>query len=433
MHYKALHLALGHQLSEARFCEKCAVALVNTRKHAPWPPTEEHGITAHMQSRRIAYVANSYYYCRYVKRDQAVWLKQAGFEMHLCVPCTEAEQRELSEVSQAEVHRIPMARDINPQADLATLRQLVPMLRAIQPGLLFGATPKGGLLGCLAGALARVPARVYGCQGLRLETTQGAKYALLAATERSSCALAHEVLCISPSLRRELLARKLCPRDKAQVLTSGGATGVDCDTLKPDPALRQTVREGWQVGAEAQVLGYVGRLTRDKGVDTLVKCFAELAEQHPELHLVLVGGFEEGDPVDAATRHLIETHPRIRNTGFTLAALELMQGFDLFVFPSLREGLGTACLEASALGVPIVAYASTGIVDAVAHERTGTLVPTGDAAALSAAIERYLGDPMRRRTHGEAGPVFIREHFDKRVFVPALATYFERLLDRKGA
>ncbi len=101
---------------------------------------------------------------------------------------------------------------------------------------------------------------------------------------------------------------------------------------------------------------------------------------------------------------------------------------DVLVFPSYREGLPNAPLEAQASGIPVVGYAATGTVDAVEHNTGGVLVPVGDRQALTDAVERLVNDPGLRQQLGAAGQAFVRSNFDQAVVVAAHADFIEGLV-----
>jgi len=121
----------------------------------------------------------------------------------------------------------------------------------------------------------------------------------------------------------------------------------------------------------------VGRLTRDKGVYGLVQAFEQLKKAYPELHLLLVGAYEEGDPVPRWTRMKIAIEPRILHVGHVGDASPYYHAMTIVALPSYGEGLPTTVLEAGAAGKPVVGSRVTGMTDAVDDGRTGLLVPVG--------------------------------------------------------
>jgi glycosyltransferase involved in cell wall biosynthesis len=328
-------------------------------------------------------------------------------------------------------HSVPMPRRVSPTQDARSLAQLVALLRRLRPDIVHAHTPKGGLLGTIAATLARVPVRVYHMRGLPLVTAHGAQRAILTATERTSCALASRVVAVSTSLRDVALAERLCAAKKITVLAGGSGNGIDCDRFDParvGPGARRDLRERLAIPESALVIGFVGRLVRDKGVVELAEAFMQVKTQHPSVHLVLAGVFEERDPVPADTRRALEGDPRVHLLGFVEDTSSLYPAIDVLALPTYREGFPNVPLEAAAMEVPVVATRVPGCVDAVADGETGILVPARDATALARALDVYLADPALRLAHGRAGRVRVGKSFQRERIWEALANLYDELL-----
>ena len=182
---------------------------------------------------------------------------------------------------------------------------------------------------------------------------------------------------------------------------------VDADRYQATPDLRQraaAVRADYGIPAAAPVVGFVGRLTRDKGVGELLEAFELVRARVPGARLLLRGDFEPGDPVPPETVRKLRWHPQISVAPFGQQMEACYQAMDVLAFPSFREGFANVPMEAAAAGLPVAGFAATGTVDAVVNRVTGTLVPPGDAAALGESIVRYLQDPELRRRARRGGP-----------------------------
>jgi glycosyltransferase involved in cell wall biosynthesis len=337
---------------------------------------------------------------RILMRGQLAHLAAAGFEVAVAAapgPDLDAVAAEEG----VEVFAMPFTRRISPLADLAALARTVGVLRRFRPDVVNAGTPKAGLVGMLAARLCRVPVRIYTVRGLRLETSRGATRRLLAALERLAGGGAHRVVCVGDSLRRRWVELGLGPAAKTVVLGGGSSNGVDVERFRPGEAAE--LRRALAIPDEAPVVGFVGRWTRDKGIADLAWAFADLSARHPECRLLLLGDWEEGDPVPEAVRRELLAHPRVVRPGFVADTAPYYRLMDVLAFPSYREGLPNAPLEAAASGVPVVGYAATGTVDAVADGETGTLVAVGDRAALAAALAACLDDPAAAARRGNAG------------------------------
>ncbi len=304
-------------------------------------------------------------------------------------------------------HEVTMERALSPFRDVVAMTRLWRLFRRERPTIVHAHTPKAGLLGMLAAFCAGVPVRVYHVHGLRFATLTGWKRQLVVCCERVACALATQVLCVSESARREAIDCGMVVPKKIKVLLRGSINGMDAnERFRPErlPAReRDTTRERLGLPGQATVIGFVGRLVKDKGIEDLAEAWKIVRKKHAHVHLLLVGDYEPQDPVSAATQQAFANDARVCRVDYDPDTPRLFQAMDLFCLPTYREGLPYVLLEASAMRLPIVATRVTGCVDAVMDGENGTLVAARDPAALAAAISRYLADPSLAQRHGDAG------------------------------
>jgi glycosyltransferase involved in cell wall biosynthesis len=367
-------------------------------------------------------------------RGQLQYLQHNGFDVTLiCSPGKWLDA--LGRIETAQIIELPMARRIAPLRDLVSLWRLCRILHSIGPSVANVGTPKAGLLGGFAAWVTRIPCRFYTLRGLRFETTTGLKRWLLVYAERLACCFAHRVICVSPSLREKAVASGFTSRERTVVFGSGSSNGVDASRFSPTP---ERIRRGAELRRElgipslAPVLGFVGRLTCDKGVPELVEAFLQLSDQFPDLRLLLLGCFEEEDPLPVQTRRCIEMNRHVIFAGLIEDTAPYYALMDVLVLPSHREGFPNVVLEAHAAGKPVVAARATGVVDAVVDDETGLLFPVGDAAALTNALARLLTDKTLASKLGLAGQERIKREFRQERIWGALCEEYMRRLKMEG-
>ena len=154
----------------------------------------------------------------------------------------------------------------------------------------------------------------------------------------------------------------------------------------------------------------VGALVGHKGQKHLLDAMPLVMREVPDVHLVILG---EGELRSALERQVKDLHLErvVRMPGFREEVLSLMKSADLFVTSSVTEGLGSAVLDAMAMGLAVVGTSAGGIPEAVVDGQTGLLVPPSEPAPLAQAIVRLLKDAELRARYGRAGQVRVEEHF----------------------
>ncbi len=362
-------------------------------------------------------------------RHQVGILGRQGFDVHV-VSSPGAGLERFAQREGARAHPIVMPRRITPWADVVALFHLWRLFRVLRPDIVHGHTPKAGLLAMIAAFLARVPLRIYNLLGLPVMTASGFRRVLLGASDRVACRLAHVVLAVSPSMRRELIERGLCCADKVRVVLGGSSFGVDART---DSIPRSTIGVCVsQLGRKADTLtlGFLGRVANEKGIGELLAAWDVLSVEFPTLRLLIVGGWEVHDPPPASVRERLSADSRIDWLGAVDDPAPYLARMDVFALPSYREGFGISAIEAAALELPVVASRIPGLVDSVEDGVTGTLIPPRDVDALIMAIRNYLLDPELRRAHGRAGRERVLRLFLDETLSDATRDEYLRLLAR---
>ncbi|PFG39103.1 glycosyltransferase involved in cell wall biosynthesis [Georgenia soli] len=354
------------------------------------------------------------------------YLERAGWAVHL-VSDPGAELDDLGPLVSG-THAVPMRRDPSPAADLRALVAWVRLLRRLRPDAVLAATPKAALLGLVAARLTGVPVRVYDLWGLRLETTTGLLRRVLTLTETLTARAATGVLAVSPSLAAEFTGAGLAGSRPVDILGRGSSSGVDAGHFDPSlvpPA--EVARARREAGLEPGrlVVGYVGRITPDKGVGTLDAAMRILSQDGVPACLLVVG---EADVAGYAPF----TAPHVHRVGRVEDPRPYYRLMDVLCLPTLREGLPNVCLEAGAMEIPVVTTTATGAVDSIADGETGLLVPPRDAAALARALRTLHEDPDRSRRMGAAGRRWVRAHFSRAQLWALHDQYLRRQLLAEG-
>ena len=275
--------------------------------------------------------------------------------------------------------------------DLRVLLRLRAVLRDFQPQIVHTWLPTANTIGRLAALFGRRPLLVASERAADVWKGRLRRW-----TDRRLARRTDLILCNAQAVRRFLTERIGLPEEKIQVIQNG----LDMEAF--DRHADQEPADDLPPTGQGRIIGAVARLEPQKDIPALVEAFARLPERLSDTHLWIAG---EG-PERPRIEQLIAGHGmggRVWLAGRRNDIPALLRRMDLFVLPSLWEGLPNAVLEAMAARRAVVATRVDGTPEAVAEGETGLLVPPRDTAALADAITRLLDDPDLRARYGAAG------------------------------
>ncbi len=221
---------------------------------------------------------------------------------------------------------------------------------------------------------------------------------------------AARILAVSHAVCEELLTARLDPR-RVEIVRDG----VEIPPRdSPDDRRRAGAR--WGIGVDDRVAAYVAPFSAEKGHELLIDAFAELHRTFPRCRLLLAGDGPLRAQIEQKVRAM-NLMPAVLFLGFVREIESVYAACDVFLFPSLNEGLGTSLLSAMACALPVVAFSKGGITDALEDGRNGLLVKEAMPPAFAAAAARLLTDPQLARTLAEAAreTIFARFSADRMV------------------
>ena len=312
--------------------------------------------------------------------------------------------------------------------DFRVYGRLWKVLRRLQPDIVHTRN-LSGLEYLVPSTLAAVPGRIHGEHGRDVYDLDGmnAKYNLL---RKITKPFVHQYVSVSVDLASWLIHTVGVHPDTVTQIYNG----VDLQRFRPRNGYRSPVGPRGFAFSETMVVGTVGRMEAVKDQLTLVRSFLHLLGTEPNgrgrLRLVIIGDGSlrmEAQEVlrDAKADHLAWL-PGERDD-----IPDMMRGFDLFVLPSLREGISNTILEAMASGLPVVATRVGGNPELVIEGETGMLVPPSDPAAMANAIWTYLDHPEFLKAHGQAGRKRVEQHFNMEKMVNGYMEVYDKVLSQK--
>ncbi|HDQ00218.1 MAG TPA: glycosyltransferase [bacterium] len=221
---------------------------------------------------------------------------------------------------------------------------------------------------------------------------------------RFSLRYCKKVVSVSEATAKWLVEKRGVPEKKVMVIPYG----VDIEKYSTGSGLEKRKTMGWS--ADDKVVGMVGRLVEQKGHIYLIDAAREVVKKYPQVKFVLVGDGYLRSELEAKVRaHKLNSN--FIFLGFRDDVHELLTTFDIFVLPSLYEGLPNVVLEAMASGLPVVATPVDGTKEAVVDGETGILIPERDGDRLAIELLRLLDNHCLAKKFGKKGRKRVEDVF----------------------
>lgn len=322
---------------------------------------------------------------------------------------------------------VPMKRGIS-IAGIKAMLEMKKIFKREKFDLIQYSTPNAALYASIAGKLAHIPVRLYCQWGMVFVGMQGLKRKIFQLEEKFVCSLS---TWIEPDSRGNLdfsHSIGLYPESKGSVIWNGSASGVNLekfDISKKDE-YRKAIREQYNIPEDAFVYGFVGRISRDKGINELLSAYKKI--ENSNSYLMLVGREEIDENVDMDLFNWSKEQPNIIYTGLVNIVEQYLSAMDVYVLPSYREGFGTGVIEAESMGLPVIVSDIPGPTDAMRKNETGLIVKKADVETLYDAMIEIRSNSENYKKLSANAHKFASENFEEKQLFGHILEDRKRLL-----
>lgn len=370
------------------------------------------------KSNKICYVVTIPLTIRAFFIPQLKYLAENGMDVSVVCSSNEKLQKELGE----KVRFIPITipRGMSVLGMVKAIVELRKLFRKERFDLIQYSTPNAALCAVIAGKLAGIRLRNYHLMGFRYLGAGGIGKIILKTLERITCSLSTSIECVSNSNLELGVQEGIFPRDKATVVWNGSSGGVDLQRFdfSKRESWRKEIRQKIHYAQDDFVFGFVGRITRDKGVNEILEAFSYISFGK----LLLVGSEEGVGTLDQDLLEQARKNPNITFYGSVTDVEKYYAAIDVLLLPSYREGFGNVVIEAGAVGTPSIVSDIPGPIDTIERNNTALVVPVKNVEALATAMKQVCG--LNYTIMGQNAAKFAKEKFDSRV-------QCQKILERK--
>ncbi len=347
-------------------------------------------------------------------------------EFDISVICN--EDSEFAENLPKYIHYFPvkMQRGINFSGVKATY-EMYRIFKREKFDLVQYSTPNASLYASLASKFAKIPVRLYCQWGIVYVGFSGFKRKIFKAIEKTVCTLSTWVEPDSFGNLKFSHSEGLYDESKSSVIWNGSSKGIDMSQfdISQKDIWNEEIRAKYSIPNDAFVYGFVGRITKDKGINELFEAFDEISQTKENTYLLIIGRREIGDSALAKA----EKNPRIVFIGSVNDPEKYYAAMDVFVLPSYREGLANSIMEAETMGVPVVVTDIPGAVDAMSEGVTGLTVKKADVESLKVAMHTMYENTELRCRFASSSRDFIKENFEQNKLISYIIDDRKRLLE----
>ncbi|WP_078595895.1 glycosyltransferase family 4 protein [Evansella clarkii] len=364
-----------------------------------------------MTNKRICFVTTTSVTIKSFLIGQLEYFYMRGYEV--TVICNNDLQLAKSLPSYINYKPVEMVRGVNSANAIRCIYQLYKIFKKENFDIVQYSTPNAALYTSVAAWLARVPVRLYCQWGIRYVGFEGWKRQFFKLLEKAVCTLSTYIEPDSLGNLNFSFREKLYKPRKSRVIWNGSANGVDL--VKFDISKKcywnKLIRKQYNIQPDELVIGFIGRLDKDKGINELLQAFKKISDEYQNCKLLIIGPDDKVEGLEPEIYKWSKSFDSVIYTGFTTQVEKFIAAMDLFVLPSYREGFGSVVIEAEAMGVPVIVTDIPGPVDAMQPGITGLTVPKGSVQPLVDAMEQMILNPKEREEMGKNAFNFARTNF----------------------
>ncbi|WIL69382.1 MULTISPECIES: glycosyltransferase family 4 protein [Staphylococcus] len=357
-------------------------------------------------------------------KGQIEFLREKGF--NACI--ISSNGKEIRKYDECAYRIINMQREISILKDIKSLVNLIVLFLKERPLIVNSGTPKAGLLGTIAAFITMRPNRIYTVRGLRLETVTGLKYKILYIMEKIAMMCSTDIIAISDSLKEKIIELGLAKESKITILGQGSSNGLNLKDFndlnnKIDINIKEQLNNSF-------VIGYIGRIVKDKGISELIRSFQKLQKLKYNVKLLVVGDFEKANTISEEEIKILKNDTNIIWVNRVDNPVAYFNNMDVFVFPTYREGFGNVSIEAQLLKIPVITTNVTGARDTVINGKTGFIVEKNDVDSIVEKIELLINDDNYRKKLGENGKERVEKSFSNEIIWEDMEKLYTNLLKK---
>ena len=342
-----------------------------------------------------------------------------GIDVTIVCNMDENYEKQLkSEFPFVHTKSIPFPRGINFWGSIKSIRVLKKFFKQEKFDMVQYSTPNAAFYASIAAKSCRVPVRLYCQWGMLFVSRTGIKRKIFKKLEKIICGNSTNIQPDSFGNLEYCRKEGLYDETKSCVIWNGSAKGLDLSAydITKKEEFKKEIYEKYSISDNDIVIGFVGRLGREKGCNELILAFQKIKEDYSNAKLLFVGPIEKEETIEPEILEYFNNCDDIIKTGRVTGVEKYMSAMSVFALPSYREGFGMSVIEASAMGVPVVATKYPGPSGGMIDGETGIAVEIKDVESLEKAIRYIISHSDESKEMGVAGRRYVESSFDQKLF-----------------
>lgn len=343
----------------------------------------------------------------------------SGQDAHL----NEVENRE-----NVKTLSLKMERKIHLINDFISLIKMCGLLKREKPQIVHSITPKAGLITMLAAKIIGVPVRIHTFTGLVFPSRNGFLKQILVWMDKLICYCATDVIAEGNGVKQDLIKFKISSKP-IEIIANGNVNGVDLNYYNTEIIQSNIKKIKSELNLENDfVFVFVGRITKEKGIEELILAFEKLNLIYNNVSLLLIGDFEDKHLLNKKVINEIVNNPKIISLGFKDDIRPYVALSNILVLPSYREGFPNVVLQASALGIPSIVTDINGSNEIIKNGINGYICQSKDINSLFEKKELAVKNKIHLKLLGENAKLEVCKKFSNQLVWQELLKFYKNRL-----